>query len=255
MAGCKTLRIAVVFAMSAFIAACNTSSPTDMGMAQGAPASSGYASAALPGDADLRQVPELPAPPETAGGTEVPIAPSDTLEVFVFQVSDLSRAVQVDPSGNINLPLIGNVQAAGKPVRVLEQEITRAYARNYLQNPQVSVTIKESSSRRVTIDGEVNKAGVYQLPPTASLIDAIALGGGFSKVADTGKVYVFRQVGRQKLVALYDVAQIRAGKRANPRIYGGDVVVVFSSSNKVAFQNLKEALGVASSASRIGVGL
>ena len=255
MAGYMTLRVAGVLAVSAFITGCNTSSPSDMGIAQAAPASSGYASTALPGDADLRQVPELPAPPETAGGTEVPIAPSDTLDVFVFQVSDLSRSVQVDPSGNINLPLIGNVQAAGKPVRVLEQEITRAYARNYLQNPQVSVTIKESSSRRVTIDGEVNKAGVYQLPPTASLIDAIALGGGFSRIADTGKVYVFRQVGQQKLVALYDVAQIRSGKRANPRIYGGDVVVVFSSSSKIALQNLKEALGLASSASRLGVGL
>ncbi|MBS9719633.1 polysaccharide export protein [Tianweitania sp. BSSL-BM11] len=255
MSVCKALRIAVVFAVSGFIAACNTSSPSDIGMSQGASGTASYASATLPGDADLRQVAELPAPPDTAGGTEVPIAPSDTLDVFVFQVSDLSRTVQVDPSGNINLPLIGNVQAAGKPVRVLEQEITRAYARNYLQNPQVSVTVKESSARRVTIDGEVNKAGVYQLPPTASLIDAIALGGGFSRIADTGKVYVFRQVGNQKLVALYDVSQIRSGKRANPRIYGGDVVVVFSSSSKIAFQNLKEALGLASSASRIGVGL
>jgi polysaccharide export outer membrane protein len=177
------------------------------------------------------------------------------LEVFVFQVADLTRVVQVDPSGNINLPLIGYVRAAGKPVRVLEQDITRAYGASYLQNPQVSVAIKESSGRRVTIDGEVSKTGVYQLPPIASLIDVIALAGGFSRVADASKVYVFRTISGQKLVAQYDVSMIRAGKRSSPRIYGGDVVVVFSSSSKIAFQNLKEALGVASSASRIGVGL
>jgi polysaccharide export outer membrane protein len=255
MAKLVALRLLTIVVLGAFLSACNTSTPSDMGIAQGAAPAAGYANAALPSDGELRQVPDLPAPADTAGGTEVPIAPSDTLEVFVFQVADLTRVVQVDPSGNINLPLIGNIKAAGKPVRMLEQDITRAYAASYLQNPQVSVTIKESSARRVTIDGEVTKAGVYQLPPTASLIDAIALAGGFSRIADASKVYVFRTINGQKLVAQYDVTSIRSGKRSNPRIYGGDVVVVFSSSSKIAFQNLKEALGVASSATRIGVGL
>ncbi len=241
-----------VFALLA-LSACNTSSPGDMGMTNQAAGTANFAAGGLAGDAQLRQVSDLPAPPETAGGTEVPIAASDTLEVFVFQVPDLSRVVQVDPSGNINLPLIGNMAAAGKPVRQLEQDITRAYAAKYLQNPQVGVSVKESAARRVTIDGEVNKAGVYPLPPTASLIDAIALAGGFSKIADTSKIYVFRQISGQRLVAQYDVTAIRSGKRANPRIYGGDVVVIFSSSSRVALQNLKEALGVASSAARVGV--
>jgi len=246
------LRFAFISVAAMLLTACNTSSPSGMGMQNTSAPASAYGTANVGGDADLRQVPDLPSPPETSGGTEVPIAAADTLDIFVFQVPDLSRTVQVDTSGNVSLPLIGIVPVAGKPVRMVEQEITRIYGAKYLQNPQITVTIKDSAARRVTIDGEIKKAGVYPLPTTASLLDAIALGGGFSPIADTSKVYVFREVSGQKFVAQYDVAKIRSGGQSNPRLYGGDVVVVFSSSSRIALQNLKEALGVASSASRVG---
>jgi polysaccharide export outer membrane protein len=201
----------------------------------------------------LRQVPELPPPPATAGGTEQPVAVADTLEIFVFQVPDLSRSVQVDSTGRITLPLVGTLSVAGKPLRTVEAEITRAYAANYLQNPQITVSVKDSVSRRVTVDGEVMRSGVYPLPQTASLLDAIALGGGLSKIADANKVYVYRDINGQKLVANYNVADIRAGQRSDPRLYGGDVVVVFSSGSKIAMQNLKEALGVATPIARLAI--
>jgi len=201
----------------------------------------------------LRQVSELPAPPATAGGTQQPVTVGDTLDIFVFQVPELSRSVQVDSTGRITLALVGTLSVAGKPLRAVEAEITRAYAVNYLQNPQVTVSLKDSVSRRVTVDGEVVRSGVYPLPPTASLLDAIALGGGLSKIADANKVYVYRDINGQKLVANYDVARIRAGQRSDPRLYGGDVVVVFSSGSKVAMQNLKEALGVAMPVARLAI--
>lgn len=194
---------------------------------------------------DLVTVKELPPPPETQGGAEQPIAASDIIEVSVFQVPDLSRTVQVDEGGRVSLPLIGVVPAAGKTVRTLENDIRTAYAATYLQSPEVSVFVKESAGKRVTVDGEVNKAGVFPLPPTASLLDAIALAGGFKPVANPDQVYVFRQIGDKKLVAKYDVSAIRRGQRPSPRVYGGDVVVVFASGSRVAIQNLKEALGIA----------
>ncbi|WP_287381603.1 polysaccharide biosynthesis/export family protein [Mesorhizobium sp.] len=181
------------------------------------------------------------------------MSPNDVLEVNVFQVDNLNRIVQVDAGGQISLPLIGTVTAAGKTVRQLEQEIETAYGANYLQSPDVSVYVKESIGQRVTVDGEVTRAGIFPVSSNSSLIDAIALAGGFNSVGDAGKVFVYRNIGPNTLVANYNVEQIRAGKNRNPRIYGGDKIVVFASKSKIALNNLKDALGVASSAARIAV--
>ncbi len=202
---------------------------------------------------ELRVVRDLPPPTDTQDGQEQPLAPNDILEVDVFQADTLDRTVQIDSAGRISLPLIGAMQAAGKSVRVLENEIEAAYGRNYLQNPDVTVFLKESFGQRVTIDGEVAKAGVYPVSASSTLMETIALAGGFRPIADQSKVYVYRDVGGQKLVANYDVAEIRTGRKANPRIYGGDVIIVFTSQTKVAMQNLKEALGIATSASRLAI--
>lgn len=201
----------------------------------------------------LRVVPDLPPPSNTQDGQEQPLAPNDVLEVDVFQADSLDRTVQIDAAGRINLPLIGAVEAAGKSVRTLEQEIEAAYGRNYLQNPDVTIFLKESFGQRITIDGEVTKAGVYPVSSSSTLLESIALAGGFRPIADQSKVYVYRDIGGQKLVANYDVSEIRSGRKPNPRIYGGDVVIVFTSQTKVAMQNLKEALGIATSASRLAI--
>ncbi|TIQ31885.1 polysaccharide biosynthesis/export family protein [Mesorhizobium sp.] len=210
-------------------------------------------SAPLSGGGALQVVKELPGPQNSQNGNEQPLSPNDVIEVNVFQVDNLNRTVQIDAGGQISLPLIGTVTAAGKTVRQLEQEIETAYGANYLQSPDVSVFVKESVGQRITIDGEVRKAGIYPVSSNSSLLDAIALAGGFSPIGDAGKVFVYRNVGQNKLVANYNVDEIRAGKNRNPRIYGGDVVVVFASRSKIAMNNLKEALGVASSAARLAV--
>ena len=174
------------------------------------------------------------------------------LQIDVFQADTLDRTAQIDPGGRISLPLIGT-SAAGKTLGELEHEIEAAYGANYLQSPDVTVFLKESFGQRVTIDGEVAKAGIYPVSSSSTLLETVALAGGFREVADYSKVYVYRDIGRQKLVANYNVAEIRSGKKPNPRIYGGDVVVVFASQSKVAMNNLKEALGIASSASRLAI--
>ncbi|RWD48763.1 polysaccharide biosynthesis/export family protein [Mesorhizobium sp.] len=209
--------------------------------------------APLSGGGALQVVKDLPAPQNTQNGNEQPLSPNDVLEVNVFQVDNLNRIVQVDSGGQISLPLIGTVTAAGKTVRQLEQEIETAYGANYLQSPDVSVYVKESIGQRITVDGEVTRAGIFPVSSNSSLIDAIALAGGFNPVGDAGKVFVYRNIGQNTLVANYNVEQIRAGKSRNPRIYGGDKIVVFASKSKIALNNLKDALGVASSAARIAV--
>lgn len=244
-------RLSLAFALMSLLAlgACSSTSDPgpDGGVAVAALSSVGGAGG------DLRVVAELPAPPAVQGGVAQPIANADVLEVSVFQVENLSRTVQVDDQGFISLPLIGRVQAGGKSVQALQHDIESAYAKSYLQSPSVSVFLKESASRRVTVDGEAMRSGVFNLPPGASLLDAIALGGGFSPLADSRKVYVFRRIGETTYVSNYDVDAIRLGSRANPAIHGGDIIIVFSSQSRVALQNLKEALGVASSVGRLAV--
>jgi polysaccharide export outer membrane protein len=213
---------------------------------------SSYASEAPVGtrDGDLEVVATLPAPAATNNGRDELIAENDLLEVDVFQVDELDRTVRVDSNGRVSLALIGTLDAKGKTIPQLESEIEAKYASNYLQNPEVSLFMKESAGQRVTVDGSVNKPGIYQVSSTTTLLQIIAEAGGFREIADEKKVYVFRQYEGRKLVANYSVADIRTGKKPDPRIFGGDVIVSFDSSAKIAARNLREALGLASGAAR-----
>lgn len=200
---------------------------------------------AVQGDDALQLVRQLPAPTHTSGGREQPIAPGDILAFDVFQVDDLARTIEVDALGAVSLPLVGRVQAAGLSVDAFETDLERRYGSEYLQNPDVTILVKESSARRVTIDGEVRRPGVYPVALGTDLSQLIAQAGGFAEVADISKVYVFRDVGEKRLVANVDIAAVRAGRVRDTRIYGGDTVVVFGSAGRIAMQNLKEALGIA----------
>jgi polysaccharide export outer membrane protein len=201
---------------------------------------------------DLEIVDTLPPPPQTNDGADEFIAENDLIEVDVFQVDDLDRTVRVDSRGRISLALIGALDARGKTLPALESEIEAKYAANYLQTPEISLFMKESAGQRVTVDGSVVKPGIYPVSSTTTLLQLIAQAGGFREIADERKLYVFRQIGPRKLVANYSVADIRAGRTADPKIFGGDVVVSFESTAKVAARNLREALGIASSAVRLG---
>lgn len=234
------------------VSGCSTSStgPSGTGAVEALQLTS---STALSGGGALRVVKELPAPQDTQNGSEQPLSPNDLLEINVFQVDNLNRTVQIDASGQISLPLIGTMKAAGKTVRQLEKEIETAYGEKYLQSPDVTVFVKDSVGQRITVDGEVNRAGIYPVSSNATLLDAIALAGNVSAIGDASKVFVYRNIGQNTLVANYNVEQIRAGKNPNPRIFGGDKIVVFTSKSKIAINNLKDALGIASSAARIAV--
>jgi len=241
------LRTGLVLFLGLLLAACSMSTASVRPVA----------TAAGPGDlatigeigGDLSVVGVLPPPPNTDNGRIQLVAENDILEVDVFRVDELDRTGQVDSAGRISLPLIGAIPVAGKTLEQVEKDIERAYAATYLQSPDVTVFMKESFGQRLTIDGEVRKAGIYASNSGSSLIDVIAQAGGLTEIADAGKVFVFRDYGTRRLVAQYSIEQIRQGKQPDPRLFGGDVIVVFASGAKVAGRNLREALGIASSAS------
>jgi len=177
-------------------------------------------------------------PPARTPAAAEAISPNDTLEVAVFQTPDLSRTVQVDSGGRILLPLIGEVDAAGRTPEQLSQGIEDALSRKYMRDPQVTVTVKNSTSQKVTVDGAVMKPGIYPLMGSTTLLQAVALAEGPDpKQANTHKVAVFRG-GASDARAVYDLEAIRDGKAADPAIYPRDVVVVTASGGKNFLQTI-----------------
>ena len=180
--------------------------------------------------------------PADGNNEDYKIAPLDVLEITVFGVKDLDRTVQVSSSGMISLPLIKSARAGGRTQAQLEKEIAAKLEANYLQSPQVSVFVKEYNSQRITVDGAVNKPGIFPTTGKVSLLQAIALAEGLNTVADTSGILLFRTVDNKRLAARYDIKQIRSGKVDDPQLQAGDIVMVDESATRTTLRDVKDAL-------------
>ncbi|MFZ2628014.1 MAG: polysaccharide biosynthesis/export family protein [Rugosibacter sp.] len=190
--------------------------------------------------------PVNPAADPTQRITDYQIGASDLLEISVFQVPDMSRTVRVNSHGLISLPLIGVVKAGGLTAQELEAAIAQKLAESLLQDPQVSVFIKEFVSQRVTVEGSVAKPGVYPLTGRTTLLQVIALASGVDLVAEENAVKVFRQNGDDanggRTALIYDLEAIRAGRVEDPLIQGNDLVVVEKSGARSALKGVTDTL-------------
>jgi polysaccharide export outer membrane protein len=184
--------------------------------------------------------------PATPGSSAYKIGPQDVLEISVFKVPELARSVQVADAGTINLPLVGEVQAAGRTASEIERDLAKKLGSKYLQSPQVSVYVKEFNSRRVTIEGAVKKPGVYPIRGKTTLMQFIATAEGTTDPAETDSILVFRTVSGKRSAARFDLDAIRKGEGDDPVIEEGDVIVVNESATKAAFQNLLKAIPITS---------
>lgn len=172
------------------------------------------------------------------------IGPQDVLEISVYRAPDLAKTVQVAESGTINLPLVGDVQAAGVTAQELERTLKSKLGAKYLQNPQVTVFVREYNSQRVTVEGSVEKPGVYPYRGRVSLLELIATAGGMREVADGSDVMIFRTAGGTRQAARFDVDEIRSGRATDPPIMQGDVVIVNVSSGKKLYQDIMKTLPI-----------
>ncbi|WP_301101392.1 polysaccharide biosynthesis/export family protein [Propionivibrio sp.] len=182
---------------------------------------------------------ELPEPSDE----EYRIGANDLLEISVFQVKELDRAVRVNSHGLITLSLIGPVKAAGLSATELEARIAEKLKESYLQDPQVSVFIKEYTSQRVTVEGQVEKAGIYPITGRTTLLQAVALAGGMKEVGDTSTIRVFRleKNGNRQMI-LYDLDQVRSGVIADPALKNNDILVVDKSQAKAFLRGITDTL-------------
>ena len=155
------------------------------------------------------------------------IGPEDLLEVQVFGVDDLTRTVRVNSRGFVSLPLIGAVEVGGLTAQQAERSIVARLGEKYLQDPQVSLFIKEYTSQRVTVEGAVNKPGVYPLRGSTTLLQTLAVAGGQAQLSDMAEVMLFRaNAAGEREALVYDVDRIRSGEAPDPSVVNDDLIVV-----------------------------
>jgi polysaccharide export outer membrane protein len=174
------------------------------------------------------------------------IAPLDTLKINVFQVPDLSGDYEVDLTGNIAMPLVGNVKAVDKTARQLQADLVQRLGAKYLQNPDVSVGVKSSTRRSVTVDGSVRQPGIFPVTGPMTLMQAVAMARGTDENANPRRIAIFRQISGQRMAAAFDLTSIRRGEAEDPKVYSGDIIVVDGSSVKSLQREILQSIPILS---------
>ena len=147
------------------------------------------------------------------GEAEFKLGPDDVVEVFVYKEPELSPTVVVRPDGKISLPLIGELMVNGKSALELQREVTQKLAQ-YIAEPSVNVIVKEVNSAKVSVLGEVKTPGMYKIKDRATILDAVALAGGFTEYAKRDKVMLIRiePNGQQHRIQINVEDQIKGRK-------------------------------------------
>lgn len=166
---------------------------------------------------------------------EYRICINDLLSISVYEEPDLAKTVRVDANGAISYPLIGNIEVKSLTAKELESKITELLSQDYLINPQVSVFIKEYA--KISILGQVVKPGAYELKTGLTVVDAIALGGGFTEKANVNSVKLVRIKGKDKETINIDVNEIvsKGYKEKDIKLEPGDLVIVGELSESASF--------------------
>ena len=156
------------------------------------------------------------------------IGNDDVLAINVWKEPDVSRSIPVRSDGKISLPLVGEVQATGRTPLKLEEEIA-ARLKNYIAEPEVTVIVQQINSQKFNILGMVNKPGSYVINNSATVLDAIALAGGFRDFAKQKSIYILRQDADGSQTRLpFNYKEVVKGKNSgqNIKLQPRDTIVV-----------------------------
>ena len=171
------------------------------------------------------------------------LRPADVISVSVFREPEFSfESVRIGVDGNISVPMIGAIPAAGLTPSQFEQDLTRRLASAGLRDPMVSVNVAEYASHLVTVNGAVIDPGVYAFQPGARLSTAVALADGLSRVANSEVVAIFREEPQGITVAKFDYGQVSQGTMLDPVLEPGDRIVVGTDNLSQAWQDFVSAI-------------
>lgn len=192
-------------------------------------------------------------PSGAAAYATIPIKSSDPEAEEVIRIGDrlairvlgepelTSDLYRVEGTGYIQVPLAGEMIAAGlRPVE-LREELTRRLAARYLRDPQVAVIVVERRKTSFSVEGEVREPGVFEASAQTTLLAAIAQAKSPTNVAKLNEVMVFRLLNGERMGARFDLKEIRNGNAADPQVLAGDTIVVGRSSLKGAWLEFLEA--------------
>jgi len=196
---------------------------------------------------DLNQQSEFTVPQTTSSAATrtvgYTIGPLDLLDIEVFRVEDLKRSVRVDDEGKISFPLVGTIPVAGKTVAQVEDLIEERLKEEYLQDPHVSVFIREYESQKVTINGWVEAPGVFPLKGRTTLIQALSMAKGIKRLGDPTEVVIFREkpgVGTTGYKINFE--DVQAGLMQDPVLLSNDIIVVPENGSKAAFEDTTKTI-------------
>ena len=163
---------------------------------------------------------------ESKGQLEYVIGEEDILFVAVWQNPDLTQDAIVRPDGKISFPLIGDILAKGRTVSQLDQEITKRL-KEYIRQPEVSISIKKLGGNKVMVLGEIAKPGVYAVTGAKTILEAISLAGGFTKDAVASSVVLIRGGFENPQAERINLSKALTGQaRLNVSLLSEDIVFV-----------------------------
>jgi protein involved in polysaccharide export with SLBB domain len=172
-----------------------------------------------------------PAVTTTIEPPQIPVADTtlgvgDIFDVRVFGEADLSGTYRVSAEGTITFPLCGEIKVEGLEPQKVAQRIAQRLSDGILRNPQVSVLVKEQSSKKVYVLGQVTKPGTYTYAPSMSVVEAITIAGGFTPLAAKDDTTITRSENGIKTTSKVAVERIGLGKAKNVYLRPGDIISV-----------------------------
>ena len=173
-----------------------------------------------------------PGPPKNLPPPELStvVGPGDVFEVFVLGEKDLPKEYRVQPDGSVDFPYIDRVTVAGlEPQLIVDLLKKKLVEKKILQDPQITLVVKQYNSKKVSIIGQVTKPGSVSWTEGMKLVDALSQSGWFTGIADSNHVILIRQIGARKSVtAIVSVDAITDGTQPDIPLQAGDTIKVES---------------------------
>jgi len=160
------------------------------------------------------------------------LSANDLIKMSVFEENDLETTVRISSDGTVTFPLIGVVKVAGKTPQAAAGVIRDLYAKDYLVNPQVNLVVIEYAKRRFIILGQVQRPGTFDMPDrdSVNLLQAVGMAGGYTRIADPGKITVKRNSNGKEAVIKINGKRMASGEENSDfQVLPGDLITVGES--------------------------